>query len=113
MFLSPTMGTYQSIKIKKKRIKQVMTKRPMKIRFCGLTSKRTSLLTLPLSPQRLCQNSRNERKSVEENGRADEKALERNLHAFGLKGSNSMKRLRFEHQGHLPINLIMLRVLRL
>jgi hypothetical protein len=33
MFLSPTIGTYQSIKIKKKRIKQVMTRRPMKIRF--------------------------------------------------------------------------------
>jgi uncharacterized protein YjhX (UPF0386 family) len=42
MFLSPTMGTYQSIKIKKKRIKQVITKRPMKILFCGLTSKGTS-----------------------------------------------------------------------
>jgi len=42
MFLSPTMGTYQSINISKKRIKQVTTKRPMKIRFCGLTSKGTS-----------------------------------------------------------------------
>jgi hypothetical protein len=35
MFLSPTMGTYQSIKIKKKRIKQVITKRPTKILFLG------------------------------------------------------------------------------
>jgi hypothetical protein len=29
-----------------------------------------------LSPMRLCQNSRNERKSAEGNGRADEKALD-------------------------------------
>jgi hypothetical protein len=42
MFLSPTMGIYQSVKIKKKRIKQVTTKRPIKIRFWGLTSKGTS-----------------------------------------------------------------------
>jgi hypothetical protein len=35
MFFNPTMGTYQSMKIKKKRIKQVMTRRPMKIRFLG------------------------------------------------------------------------------
>ena len=42
---------------------------------------------------------------AEGNGRADEKALERNLQAFGFKGSNRMKRLLFKHQGHLPNNL--------
>ena len=35
MFLSPTMGTYQSIKIRKKRIKQVTTNRLMRILFFG------------------------------------------------------------------------------
>jgi phosphoserine phosphatase len=39
----------------------------------------------PLSPKRLCQNSRNDRKSVEGNGRADEKALERNLKRLDSK----------------------------
>jgi len=67
--------------------------------------------TLPTC--RMYQNSRNERKSAKGNGRVDEKALERNLQAFGFKGSNSMEKLRFEHQRHLPINLIMLRVLKL
>ena len=36
----------------------------------------------------------------------------RNLQAFGFKGSNSMKGPGFEHQGHLPLDLIMLRVLK-
>jgi hypothetical protein len=39
-----------------------------------------------LPPWRLRQNSRNETKSAKGNGQADEKALERNLQAFGFKG---------------------------
>jgi hypothetical protein len=42
IFFNPTRGTYQSRKMRKKRIKQVKTKSPIKILFCGLTSKRTS-----------------------------------------------------------------------
>jgi uncharacterized protein YjhX (UPF0386 family) len=38
MFFNPTIGTYQSRKIREKRIKQVKTKRPMKILFLGLMS---------------------------------------------------------------------------
>ena len=56
------------------------------------------------SPWRLCQSGRNERKSAKGNGRADEKALERNLQAFRFKDSKRMEKHRFEHQGHLPIN---------
>jgi hypothetical protein len=39
MFFNPTIGTYQSRKMRKKRIKQVKTKSPMKILFLGLISK--------------------------------------------------------------------------
>jgi hypothetical protein len=35
MFLNPTMGTYQRRKMRKKRIKQVKTRSPMKILFLG------------------------------------------------------------------------------
>jgi uncharacterized protein YjhX (UPF0386 family) len=42
IFFKPTKGTYQSKKMKKKRIKQVRTKRPIKILFLGLSFKRTS-----------------------------------------------------------------------
>jgi hypothetical protein len=45
MFFNPTIGTYQSRKMRKKRIKQVKTKSPMKILFLGLISK-TILLSL-------------------------------------------------------------------
>jgi hypothetical protein len=38
IFFNPTKGTYQSRKMKKKRIKQVRTKRPIKILFLGLSS---------------------------------------------------------------------------
>jgi hypothetical protein len=38
MFFNPTMGTYQSRKMRKKRIKQVKTKSPIKILFLGLMS---------------------------------------------------------------------------
>ena len=43
IFFNPTKGTYQSRKMKKKRIKQVKTKRPIKVLFLGLSSKTTSL----------------------------------------------------------------------
>jgi hypothetical protein len=39
MFFNPTIGTYQSRKMRKKRIKHVKTRRPMKILFLGLMSK--------------------------------------------------------------------------
>jgi len=42
IFFSPTKGTYQSRKMRKKRIKQVKTSSPIKILFLGLTSKVTS-----------------------------------------------------------------------
>ena len=42
MFFNPTIGTYQSRKMRKKRIKQVKTKSPMKILFLGLISKSPS-----------------------------------------------------------------------
>src|SRR4030042_6329644 len=42
MFFNPTIGTYQSRKMRKKRIKQVKTKSPMKILFLGLMSKSPS-----------------------------------------------------------------------
>jgi hypothetical protein len=42
MFFNPTIGTYQSRKMRKKRIKQVKTKSPMKILFLGLMSKNPS-----------------------------------------------------------------------
>jgi hypothetical protein len=42
IFFNPTKGTYQSKKIRKKRIKQVSTSRPIKILFWGLTSNETS-----------------------------------------------------------------------
>jgi len=43
IFFNPTKGTYQSKKIRKKRIKQVKTSSPMKTLFLGLTSKSPSL----------------------------------------------------------------------
>jgi len=42
MFFNPTIGTYQSRKMRKKRIKQVKTKSPMKILFLGSISKSPS-----------------------------------------------------------------------
>jgi hypothetical protein len=39
IFFNPTRGTYQRRKIKKKKIRQVRTKRPMKILFFGLIFK--------------------------------------------------------------------------
>jgi uncharacterized protein YjhX (UPF0386 family) len=42
MFFNPTIGIYQSRKMRKKRIKQVKTKSPMKILFLGLMSKSPS-----------------------------------------------------------------------
>jgi hypothetical protein len=42
IFLNPTMGIYQSKKIKKKRIRQVTTSRPIKILFLGWFSNVTS-----------------------------------------------------------------------
>jgi hypothetical protein len=42
IFFNPTKGTYQSKKIRKKRIKQVKTSSPMKTLFLGLTSKSPS-----------------------------------------------------------------------
>jgi hypothetical protein len=38
IFFNPTKGTYQSRKMRKKRIKQVKTSSPIKILFFGLTS---------------------------------------------------------------------------
>jgi hypothetical protein len=35
MFFNPTMGTYQSKKMREKRIRQVKTRSPMKILFLG------------------------------------------------------------------------------
>jgi len=43
IFFSPTNGTYQIRKMKKKRIRQVRTKSAMKILFLGLISKRIFL----------------------------------------------------------------------
>jgi hypothetical protein len=43
IFFNPTKGTYQSRKMKKKRIKQVKTNKPIKILFLGLISKIPSL----------------------------------------------------------------------
>jgi hypothetical protein len=42
IFFNPTKGTYQSRKIRKKRIKQVKTSRPIKTLFLGLISKSPS-----------------------------------------------------------------------
>jgi hypothetical protein len=42
IFFNPTRGTYQSKKMRKKRIKQVRTKRPIKTLFLGLISKSPS-----------------------------------------------------------------------
>jgi uncharacterized protein YjhX (UPF0386 family) len=42
IFFNPTKGTYQSKKIRKKRIKQVKTSSPIKILFWGLDSKEPS-----------------------------------------------------------------------
>jgi hypothetical protein len=39
IFFKPTKGTYQSRKMRKKRTKQVKTKSPIKVLFCGLPSK--------------------------------------------------------------------------
>ncbi len=38
MFFSPTIGTYPTRKMRKKRIQQVKTSNPTKILFCGLIS---------------------------------------------------------------------------
>jgi hypothetical protein len=38
IFFIPTIGTYQSRKIIRKRIRQVKTSNPIKILFCGLIS---------------------------------------------------------------------------
>jgi len=43
IFFNPTKGTYQSRKMRKKRIKQVRTRSLIKILFWGLSSKATSL----------------------------------------------------------------------
>jgi hypothetical protein len=43
IFFNPTKGTYQSRKMRKKRIKQVKTSSLIKILFWGLSSKATSL----------------------------------------------------------------------
>jgi hypothetical protein len=50
MFFNPTIGTYQSRKMRKKRIKQVKTKSPMKILFLGLISKTILLLYCGMRP---------------------------------------------------------------
>jgi hypothetical protein len=42
MLSNPTMGTYQKTKMKKKRIRQVTTSKPMKILFRGRASKKAS-----------------------------------------------------------------------
>jgi hypothetical protein len=42
IFFNPTKGTYQSRKMRKKRITQVKTSSPMKTLFLGLTSKSPS-----------------------------------------------------------------------
>jgi hypothetical protein len=42
IFLNPTMGIYQSKKMKKKRMRQVTTSRPIKILFLGRFSNITS-----------------------------------------------------------------------
>ena len=42
IFFNPTIGTYQSKKIRKKRIRQVITRSPMNILFLGLASKNSS-----------------------------------------------------------------------
>jgi hypothetical protein len=42
MFFSPTTGIYQSKKMKRKRIRQVTTRSPIKILFFGCFSKSTS-----------------------------------------------------------------------
>ncbi len=91
------------------KIKQKQRAKPMR----NFALSMVNPLTLSLSPWGLCQNRRNERKPTKGDGRADEKALERNLQAFGFKGFNCLKRLRFQHQGHLPIHLLTLRVLKL
>jgi hypothetical protein len=42
MVLNPTIGTYQSRKMRQKRIRQVKTKSPMKVLFLGWISKNPS-----------------------------------------------------------------------
>jgi len=44
MFFNPTIGTYQSRKMSKKRIKQVKTNSPIKTLFLGSISNITSLV---------------------------------------------------------------------
>jgi hypothetical protein len=50
MFFNPTIGTYQSRKMRKKSIKQVKTRSPMKILFLGLMSKKLLPLYCGMRP---------------------------------------------------------------